>query len=227
MRRWAFVTVGLYALYQFALVWLLAILAFGWDIGLGSHELLAQWFFWLWFVLMILTQCALLVVPVRVASKRPVTRRSLIWPLSAACLMLVFLVGGMLATGFEMLGHLTKAGGTTTQPVIDQPLISITVFSVICGFWLVWAFLFGFYTGNREPENVMARLVRFLLAGSILELLVAVPAHVYARSKDQCCGGFGTVWGLAAGASVMLVSFGPGIFLLFVRRVRSLSAKQE
>jgi hypothetical protein len=60
--------------------------------------------------------------------------------------------------------------------------------------------------------------VRLLIAGSILELLVAVPTHVYSRAKDHCCGGYATIWGIGVGISVMLFAFGPGVFFLFVRR---------
>jgi hypothetical protein len=67
----------------------------------------------------------------------------------------------------------------------------------------------------------MSRICRFLVAGSILELLVAVPAHVLARSRSYCCAGAGTFWGIATGISVMLLAFGPAVFVLFARRYKA------
>jgi hypothetical protein len=57
-----------------------------------------------------------------------------------------------------------------------------------------------------------------MLRGSFLELLIAVPTHIVARSRDYCCAGAYTFIGIALGLAVMLLSFGPGVFLLFVDR---------
>jgi hypothetical protein len=62
-----------------------------------------------------------------------------------------------------------------------------------------------------------------LLAGSILELLIAVPTHIIARWRNYCCAGFMTFWGLVTGLSVLLFAFGPGMFILFVRRLHSVT----
>ena len=61
-----------------------------------------------------------------------------------------------------------------------------------------------------------------MLRGSILELLVAVPTHIVARSRDYCCAGFMTFIGLTLGISVMLFSYGPAVFFLYVDRWRRL-----
>ena len=74
--------------------------------------------------------------------------------------------------------------------------------------WLVWSILFAFYGGKRD-KRLMPRVVRFLLAGSILELLVAVPTHAIARWRRLRCAGRYTFWGLATGVSVLLLAFGP------------------
>ena len=97
----------------------------------------------------------------------------------------------------------------------------------VAALWFFWTLAFGFYAGRIEPQGLTRRIVHWLLAGSILELLVAIPAHVYARSKDQCCGGLWTVWGLGAGIAVMLFAFGPCVFLLFTRRLRSIQSKTK
>ena len=63
------------------------------------------------------------------------------------------------------------------------------------------------------------RRMRWLLAGSILELLAAVPSHVIVRERDDCSAPAGTFFGICCGISVMLLSFGPGVFFLFARRM--------
>jgi hypothetical protein len=60
------------------------------------------------------------------------------------------------------------------------------------------------------------------LRGSILELLVAVPSHIVVRHRNDCCAPIGTFWGIVTGISIMLLSFGPGVFFLFVERCQRL-----
>jgi hypothetical protein len=74
--------------------------------------------------------------------------------------------------------------------------------------------------------DVVSRQCRYLLRGSILELLVAVPTHIVARYRNYCCAGFLTFVGIAFGVSVMLFSFGPGVFFLFVQRWKRLHPQQ-
>ncbi len=222
MKRWALVTVGLYVLIMAALAIPLVVAAFGeWptaELLEGFRNIDAafdnSWFFvtaWVWIGVMALCQLGLLVVPVRVAGGRSVSRRWIVWPVLAACVLLAVLFAAMGLAVWETVQH---TSGTGTEHV----LYAIGAVGVV---WLGWAFLFGFYTGNREPKTFLSRLVKFLIAGSILELLVAVPTHVLARVRGYCCAGFLTFWGLAAGLSVMLVAFGPATFLLFARRYAS------
>jgi len=88
--------------------------------------------------------------------------------------------------------------------------------------WLGWAAAFWRHLRSPDAGTGMARLVRLLLAGSVAELLVAVPCHVYVRSKDYCCAGAVSLAGLATGWAVLLFAFGPGVFFLFLARVRRL-----
>lgn len=71
-----------------------------------------------------------------------------------------------------------------------------------------------------EPRGLILRQSRYLFRGSILELVVAVPAHILARHRDYCCAGAQTFIGIAFGISVMLFSFGPGVLFLCAERWR-------
>lgn len=66
---------------------------------------------------------------------------------------------------------------------------------------------------------------RGILAGSALELLVAVPAHVIVRRREECCAGVGTGVGICCGLAVMVVALGPGVAVLYYRRVRQISQR--
>ena len=72
---------------------------------------------------------------------------------------------------------------------------------------------------------MLKRITRWLLRGSILELLIAVPSHIIVRRRGDCCAPAGTFWGIATGISIMLLCFGPGVFFLFVARFKRLQLK--
>jgi len=91
--------------------------------------------------------------------------------------------------------------------------------------WVIWAVVFNRFAKSDDPESLVKRLMRWLLRGSILELLIAVPSHVIVRRRGDCCAPAGTFWGIATGISVMLLCFGPGVFFLFVERCRRLKPR--
>jgi hypothetical protein len=88
--------------------------------------------------------------------------------------------------------------------------------------WVFWGVVFHRFARTSEPGGLMNRLMRWLLRGSIVELLVAVPCHIIVRQRNECCAPYGTLIGMAAGIAIMLLSFGPGVFYLFVERCRRL-----
>lgn len=172
--------------------------------------------YWLWLLVMVLGQAALLVVPVRVASRRPVTRRSLLWPILAAALMMGGLAVGALYSMFEF---------------IYRDKVPSWIWSSALGggamLWVVWTLVFYRLSRNAEPGDVVSRQCRLLLKGSILELLIAVPTHIVARARDYCCAGLMTFIGIVLGVSVMLFSFGPSVFFLYVERWRRLHPQSQ
>jgi len=95
----------------------------------------------------------------------------------------------------------------------------------LLAFWLVWAIIFRNFARADDPDSLLKRSTRWLLRGSILELLVAVPSHIITRRRGDCCAPLGTFWGIATGISVMLLCFGPGVFFLFVERFERLKPK--
>ncbi len=92
-------------------------------------------------------------------------------------------------------------------------------------FWVVWVVIFRSFAKSDDPDSLLKRSTRWLLRGSILELLIAVPSHIFVRRRGDCCAPVGTFWGIVTGISVMLLCFGPGVFFLFVERFERLKPK--
>jgi hypothetical protein len=81
--------------------------------------------------------------------------------------------------------------------------------------WCFWSIIFCIYWRQSDYYTWLGRVIRGLIAGSVLELFVAVP--VYVTRQDKCYCARGSYAGLIFGATVLLWAFGPGVFLLFLR----------
>src|SRR5439155_23417717 len=106
---------------------------------------------------------------------------------------------------------------------IGTDLAAWTVIGAGLAGWAWWSIIFALIAFHRGPASIGMKLHRALIAGSVLELLIAVPTHVIVRRRPECCAGFGTGLGLCLGVGVMFVSFGPSVLLLFHRRRKQIS----
>jgi hypothetical protein len=164
--------------------------------------------------LLMVGQTSLIFVPVRVASRRPLTRRSLWFPLIGSGLMAGILVlGGGLALWEYFNFHSDESGWT---------IVTIAICS-----WIAWSIIFWRMAATRDPASIASRLHRYLLAGSVLELLIAVPTHILVRQRKECCAGMATGIGICAGVAVMLLAFGPSIGFLYYKRWKQVTGKNS
>jgi hypothetical protein len=216
MKRWAILVAGLYLVTLVALTMPVLIAAF--YPSMPIRDLVAayfSWVYWALLVVMILGQAAMLLIPVAASRERPIARRSVIWPVLASGLMVGLMVVGAITSVLEFIAQ---------DNVFDKSMTGYYWLGVpiIFAIWGVWTVVF--YRMNRSVAamDVVTQQCRYLLKGSILELLVAVPTHIVARYRDYCCAGIMTFIGIVFGLSVMLFSFGPGVFLLFVQRWKTL-----
>ena len=106
---------------------------------------------------------------------------------------------------------------------VDENIWFVIALGILAVSWVVWAVVFGRWSRGQDPQSWVDRVCRSLFYGSVLELLVAVPTHIVVRYRNYCCAGIGTFCGITAGIAVMLLSFGPGVFFLFVERARRIS----
>ncbi len=230
MKRWAFFTVLIYTLALVLLTVPLIVIAFS-----GKHLFSIQqaatfyreWAYWLWLVVLVGGQAFLLLLPINIVEKRLPARRNLKIPIIvggfflgmlalAGLLSLLCAIYGDRFPNYYDLGY--DLGGGDSTPISGF----LTAVITLLFFWLVWMVVFRRAASKDDPEALLKRATRWLLRGSILELLVAVPSHVIVRRRDDCCAPIATFWGIATGISVMLLCFGPGVFFLFVERFRRL-----
>lgn len=218
----------------------------GWEFTQEMGDVLRtyrEWGYWVWLAVMLLGQALLLLVPIDLARRRPTTRRRLAVPVITAAFLFANVVCGAVFSlscaafgdgAIDFLVESTRWSQAAQDPIAAQAIRQIGlgtgstldfflgVAGIILAFWLLWCAIFFRFAGNDDPGTLSHRLTRWLLRGSILELLVAVPSHVIVRGRNDCCAPMGTFWGIVTGLSIMILSFGPGVFFLFVERFRRL-----
>ncbi len=238
MKRWAALTVLLYAVALLLLTVPAIWIAFnGWaDKGVSlptALRIYRHWSYWLWLALLVAGQALLLLPPINIAERRLPARRPLKVPVIVTAFFLANLCfAGLLSIlclyfkedGLNFFGYYLPFKPNQVSPSD----FSTELGAVITGlaFWIIWAVIFRSFAKSDDPDSLLKRMVRWLLRGSILELLVAVPSHIIVRRRSDCCAPLGTFWGIATGISVMLLCFGPGVFFLFVERFKRLQPRE-
>jgi hypothetical protein len=93
--------------------------------------------------------------------------------------------------------------------------------------WLVWAVVFFAYWRRGTRFEQLRRMAKGLIAGSVLELLVAAGVYAWKPDTDDCWCARGSYTGLVLSATVMIWAFGPGLIFLFLREARYSRAKPQ
>lgn len=217
MKRWGIAVLGLYLVVLTVIGAPLILVAFWPEIGVREAlECYVHMPYWIWILVMVIGEMLLLLVPVRNTERRPKSRRILLVPIITTSFFLVALV-------FLFLTSIMFAVWGDENPIFDH-FNTIALLSLVL-LWAGWGLLFYRFNRNVSPDKLIKRATSWLLKGSILELLIAVPCHVVVRRRDDCCAPVGTLIGIAAGLSIMLLSFGPGVFFLFLKRYAQLHPK--
>src|SRR6185295_16852723 len=109
-------------------------------------EAYVAWPYWVWLAVMLLSQFAFLAVPVRVASRRPITKGAL-WP--------TVLAGGLMA------GALIFAATCSILEFIfaEHSSGNFGWIGIILGLltWCIWRVVFSRLSRNLEPSDLFSR----------------------------------------------------------------------
>jgi hypothetical protein len=165
---------------------------------------------WAIILAILAAQASLLIVPVRIKHQRPKKRRG-IWFTAIVAALLYTALLFMLA--MSVMAVIWK----------DDP--NMIFFWGVVGIlplnWIGWSVAFCLFSRSMEPESFIRRLMQWLIGGSILELLIAIPSHIIVRHRDVCCAQGLTAAGLTTGLAVIFFAFGPGLYFLYADRIRS------
>jgi hypothetical protein len=211
MRRWGVVITSFYAVVLVTLFLPIMFVLAGqsWPKGLGAVAGAGVIDVSTWLALLVLGQALLFVRVDRSWRKlRPRTHVAVTATAmaGAAALLLLAAVTSLLAAVSGDKGELATFADLLFSNFSITVLVS----------WGIWAIVFGVHY-LRTPQR-MAKAIQWLITGSILELLIAVPAHVIVRQRHDCSAPASTAFGIVTGTAVMLMCLGPSILALYQRR---------
>jgi hypothetical protein len=184
------------------------------DIASTLSDIYSGWLTWIALGMLITCQAALLFISVDQSEKRLRPRQH------------VFISVGVTAWSFALLSYAATwcvavaIAGDNTGEAFDT-ILAGTPFTMLAwwvGLWILWGSAFFVHLrGSPEPVH---KAVSWLLRGSILELLIAVPSHIIVRHRGDCSAPFATGLGIATGVAIMLLAFGPSVLFLYIKRLR-------
>jgi len=105
------------------------------------------------------------------------------------------------------------------EPIMnsDKKWVGFAVLGVMLVVWAGWSIVFCVYWRQGDHYTQMGKMLRGLIAGSILEIMIAVPVHVWAVRQRECYCCRGTYTTLVLAGTVLIWVFGPGVILLYLR----------
>jgi hypothetical protein len=228
MRNWGIVVTAFYALVVIFLLTYGAILlaeAGSGETYLPEHYEFLEHFLggaWVPVLFLVCGQVLLLFLSVdsswrrRKAQRHAMVTAALVGTMVFILAISVFFAVGMAHSGdgFELV--LESWFDLVPEDWSDESLLTLGLTSVLL-IWGFWGVLF--YTFSKRVSNVVDSAVNWLIKGSVLELLVAVPCHIIVRQRDECCAQFVTAYGIATGIAIMLMAFGPSALFLYQRKL--------
>lgn len=172
----------------------------------------------IWVGILVLGEALLILLSVDSGARRFRQRRHLAFTATLAGFLIAVLFASAavsFAIAMKMSDDVLFRGG-------DPLTLSLATFGAL---WCLWGSLFYVhYRGSPEP---VAAAVGWLLTGSVLELLIAVPSHIVVHRRNDCTEPAVTSYGVVTGLAVMLLAFGPGILALYRKRIDDQRARRR
>ncbi len=221
MRKWGIVISMFYAVIVVGLLVPAGIRLAGVKDPLGTLlskdmiEFFGEWLAWVPVIALVAGQAILLFLSVDTSFKKLKPRAHVAVSVIITSMLFALLAfAGLCAAGAAAVG----------DKFLDQYWQGAAqMFGIWAAIWVLWGIVFYLYF--RNSTQVTTRAVSWLLKGSVLELLIAVPAHVWVRRRGDCSAPLATSFGIVTGVAVMLLAFGPSVLLLYKKRLDAYAAR--
>lgn len=216
MRKWGLIVTLLYLVIVLALLVPGAVLLFDEstaDFARHLSEAYRSWFTWVYAAFFVIAEALLLLLTVDTSERRMKPRAHILVSATTTGVLLAVL------TFAVALSVIAARWG-------DHAGVKLTNLAMTAMFvvpWIIWGIIF--YRMTHDADDAITRAVSWLMRGSVLELLIAVPAHVIVRRRHDCSAPVATGFGISTGIAIMLLSFGPSVLMLYKKRMDAMKPK--
>ena len=154
------------------------------------------------------------------------TGRPMKTAVAAAAFMAMLLSVGLILTLLEIYEQ--ESWGKILVGLFSIEDAVIRFYTIMIVLWVLWALVFYIYWRQGERITQLGKMISGLIAGSFLELFVAIGVYAWDRhAHGTCLCERGSYTGLVFGATVMIWAFGPGLLILFLKKQRDKRLRQE
>jgi len=147
--------------------------------------------------------------------------RSLLPSVIAAVIIGIVMFGIIASATYELLCALGSESTSDFEMMSSEVRRAMTF--VMLAAWAVGgafcAMLFRRLGSTRDP-TALDRMLRVLLAGSVIELALGLPMYLIIRKKSACECALASFWSLVLGIAALLWICGPAVLLLLTRDAR-------
>ena len=217
MRRWGLIITAFYAAVVLVLAAPIILLLEYKEPTWAVLKIYEWWGTWIYVGILVVGEALLLFLSVDSSWRHAKPRQHI-----AVTAILTSFFAAVL-TGSALFSVEVAVYGDKAPPLWEDKgeLFGMTVLGIWIAFWVIWGGIF--YQYYRDASNMVSRVVTWLLRGSVLELLIAVPAHVIVRQRGDCSAPVVTGFGIVTGLAIMLLCFGPGVLALYKKRLDAYS----
>jgi hypothetical protein len=147
--------------------------------------------------------------------------RSLLPSIIAAVIIGIVMFGIIATATYELLCALGSESTSDFEMMSSEVRMAMTF--VMLGAWAVGgafcALLFRRLGSTRDP-TALDRMLRALLAGTVIEIALGLPLFLIIRKKSACECALASFWSLVLGIAALLWICGPAVLLLLTRDAR-------
>ena len=136
-------------------------------------------------------------------------KKSKIIPIIIFSLMLAILVLSINFTLSEFFnGSYLEIFGTI--------LNTFYLYIVLLIIWIIFAIIGVIINLKKDEDNIYKKYLITIISGSLLELIITIPLHIFIIKRDECLVGLVSMYGIIGGFLVLMFVMGPSIFLFLI-----------
>ncbi|MBM4006391.1 MAG: zinc ribbon domain-containing protein [Planctomycetes bacterium] len=129
-------------------------------------------------------------------------------------------LGGSLGVGVVLvLIDLPRIAAWEAGHSLTGGMVFVTSLIAWIGTGVIWSWALQ-NAGKGPNPNRIGRFVRWLFAGTCVELAIAAPTFAVAARRDSCFCGWMSWWSILIGTVTLTVLGGPMLLLMLTRRAR-------